>query len=71
MNTDCRTEMAEMLLENLDEYRRSELFTDVTLIAVNKEGDEVKFPIHRVILAAISPYVCLMSISLYLTWLYK
>ena len=57
MNTNCRTEVGEMLLENLDEYRRMNLFTDVTLIAINNGGVEEKFPVHRLILSAVSPYV--------------
>ena len=57
MNTDCRKEVTEMLLENLDEFRRMNLFTDVTLIAINNGGGEEKFPVHRVILSSVSPYV--------------
>ena len=45
------------LREKFDEYRRMNLFTDVTLIVKNDGGDEVKFPVHRIILSAISPYV--------------
>ena len=57
MNADCWTEATEKFREFFDEYRRKKLFIDVTLIASNNEGGEVEFPVHRAILAAVSPYV--------------
>lgn len=54
---DCYTEVEEMRREKFEEYRQRKLFTDVTLIVENSSGDEVKFHLHRAILAAVSPYV--------------
>ena len=54
---DCWTKVEKRLREKFDEYRRLNLFTDVTLIVKNYYGNEVNFPVHRIILSAISPYV--------------
>lgn len=57
--------MEEKLRQKFDEYRRLNLFTDVTLIARNNDGSEVKFPVHRIILSAISSYVMIDVHHLY------
>ena len=54
---DCWKKVEEKLREKFDEYRRMNLFTDVTLIATNNGGGEEKFAVHRIILSAVSPYV--------------
>lgn len=64
---NCWKKVEEKLREKFDEYRRMNLFTDVTLIAINNCGDEVKFPVHRIILSAVSPYVMFNGIF-YFPW---
>ena len=62
----CWTKVEQKLREKFDEYRRMNLFTDVTLIATNNGGGEEKFAVHRIILSAISPYVLIDVHRLYL-----
>ena len=54
---DYSAEVEKVRREKFEEYRQRELFTDVTLIAVNRSGDEVKFHLQRAILAAVSHFV--------------
>ena len=63
---DCWKKVEEKLREKFDEYRRLNLFTDVTLIVRNNLGVEEKFPVHRIILSAVSPYVMFNAIFYFL-----
>ena len=63
---DCWKKVEEKLREKFDEYRRINLFTDITLIVRNNLGVEEKFPVHRIILSAVSPYVMFNAIFYFL-----
>ena len=49
---------------NFESFLQQNLFSDVTLIATDRNGNDVKFPVHRFILASALPYVRLFILQL-------
>ena len=64
MTVNCWPELSANFRENFEVLLKEESFSDVTLIAKDMNGDDVKFPVHRLILASALPYVCLFILKL-------
>ena len=60
MAVNCWPKLAANFKENFEAFLQQEQFSDVTLIAKDMNGEDVKFPVHRLILASVLPYVCLL-----------
>ena len=60
MEINCWPELSANFGPNFESFLQQELFSDVTLIAQDVNGHDVKFPVHRFVLASTFPYVCLL-----------
>lgn len=60
MSVNCWPDLAVNFKENFEAFLQQKFFSDVTLIAQNRNGVDVKFPVHRFVLASAIPYVCLL-----------
>ena len=60
MEINCWPELSANFGPNFESFLQQELFSDVTLIAQDVNGHDVKFPVHRFVLASALPYVCLL-----------
>ena len=65
MAVNCWPELAANFKENFEAFLQQEQFSDVTLIAKDMNGEDVKFPVHRLVLASAIPYVCLFMLKLF------
>ena len=68
MAVNCWPELSANFRENFEMLLQENRFSEVTLIARDRNGHDVKFPVHRFVLASALPYVCLfiLEIMLYL-----
>ena len=64
MAINCWSELSANFRENFEAFLQEGRFSDVTLIATDMNGDDVKFPVHRFVLASALPYVCLFILKL-------
>ena len=64
MAVNCWPELSAKFRENFEVLLQEESFSDVTLIAKNMNGEDIKFPCHRFVLASALPYVCLFILKL-------
>ena len=64
MAVNCWPELSAKFRKNFEVLLQEESFSDVTLIAKDMNGDDVKFPCHRFVLASALPYVCLFILKL-------
>ena len=64
MAVNCWLELSANFRENFEVLLQEKRFSDVTLIAKDMNGDDVKFPCHRFVLASALPYVCLFILKL-------
>ena len=60
MEINCWTELSANFGANFESLLQQKLFSDVTLIARDRNGHDKKFPVHRFVLASALPYVCLL-----------
>ena len=70
MDVNCWPELAANFGENFEVLLQRKLFSDVTLVAKDINGEDVEFPVHRFVLASALPYVCL-NILKFLFYLVK
>ena len=59
MEINCWPELAANYGANFESYLQQKLFSDVTLIARDRNGHGMKFPVHRFVLASALTYVSL------------
>ena len=64
MSVNCWPELSANFRENFEVLLQEKRFSDVTLIAKNMNGEDVKFQCHRFVLASALPYVCLFILKL-------
>ena len=64
MAVNCWSELSANFKENFEVLLKEKRFSDVTLIAKDMNGDDVKFPCHRFVLASALPYVSLLILEL-------
>ena len=63
MDINCWPELAVNYGVNFESFLQQKLFSDVTLIARDRNGLDIKFPVHRFVLASALPYVCLFMLE--------
>ena len=64
MEINCWPELSANFGANFESFLQQKLFSDVTLIASERNGHDVKFPVHRFIFEGALPYVCLFLLKL-------
>lgn len=65
MDVNCWIELDANKRPKYEEFLDQKLFSDVTLIAKDKNGNDVKFPVNRFVLASALLYVCLFISKLF------